>query len=222
MPHDHPHHSHEGMSPSGHPYRPDQDAPLTDAQALEIAVRELLAEKGVTTPEEIAAAIARMDARSPADGARVVARAWTDPAFKARLLADGSAACREMGLEIDALKLVVLENDADTHNMIVCTLCSCYPRTLLGLPPDWYKQRAYRSRAVIEPRKVLREFGLELPDAMQVRVHDSTADMRYIVLPARPAGTEGWSEEKLAAIVTRDCMIGVAVPDPASAESAAA
>lgn len=216
MPHDHEHdHHHDrdhGTSASGHPYRADQDAPLTDAQALEIAVRELLLEKAVVTEAEIAAAIARMDARSPAIGARVVARAWTDPAYKARLLADGSAAARELGADVDALQLVVVENDAHTHNMIVCTLCSCYPRTLLGLPPDWYKQRAYRARAVIEPRRVLSEFGLRLPDATTVRVHDSTADMRYIVLPARPAGTEGWSEAALADLVTRDCMIGVAVP----------
>ncbi|RMH53580.1 MAG: nitrile hydratase subunit alpha [Alphaproteobacteria bacterium] len=210
MPHDHP--DHGGISPSGHPYRPDQDGPLTEAQALEIAVRELLIEKGIVTAGEIAAAIARMDARSPAVGARIVARAWTDPAFKARLLADGSAAAREMGADIDALKLVVVENTPDTHNAIVCTLCSCYPRTLLGLPPDWYKSREYRSRMVREPRRVLAEFGLHLPPNVRVRVHDSTADMRYIVLPARPAGTEGWSEEQLAAIVTRDCMIGVAVP----------
>ena len=218
--HDHGHghvHSHEGMSPSGHPYRADQDGPLTEAQALEIAVRELLAEKGVFTEAQIAAAIERMDARSPAMGAQVVARAWTDPDFKARLLADGSAATREMGADIDALKLVVVENDEATHNVIVCTLCSCYPRTLLGLPPDWYKQRAYRSRVVIEPRKVLSEFGLTLPDEVAVRVHDSTADMRYIVLPARPEGTEGWSQEDLAALVTRDCMIGVAVPQAEAA-----
>ena len=124
----------------------------------------------------------------------------------------GSTATRKMGFDIDALKLIVVENDAATHNVIVCTLCSCYPRTLLGLPPDWYKQRAYRSRTVKEPRKVLSEFGLDLPDDVTVRVHDSTADMRYIVLPARPEGTEGWTEAQLAAIVTRDCMVGVAVP----------
>ena len=224
MPHDHHDHDHDHdhLSPSGHPYRQDQDGPLTDAQALEIAVRELLVEKGVVTADQIAAAIARMDARSPAVGARVVARAWTDPAFKARLLADGSAASREMGADIDALELVVVENTADTHNMIVCTLCSCYPRTLLGLPPDWYKQRAYRSRAVIEPRRVLSEFGLELPEDVTVRVHDSTADMRYIVLPVRPEGTEGWSEDDLADLVTRDCMIGVAVPKVPEAPSRAA
>lgn len=216
MPHDHDHdhaaHSHEGMSPSGHPNRADQDAPLTHWQRMEIAVRELLAEKGVATPAEIAAQIDRMDARSPALGARVVARAWTDPAYRALLLADGSAACRAEGIEVDALKLIAVENDADTHNVIVCTLCSCYPRNLLGLPPDWYKSRAYRSRLVREPRRVLAEFGLTLPDAATVRVHDSTADMRYLVVPRRPAGTEGWSAARLAAIVTRDCMIGVATP----------
>jgi nitrile hydratase len=218
MPHDHEHehhghdHHHEGMSPSGHPYRADNDGPLTYWQTMEIAVRELMVEKGITTPAEIQAQIERMDRRSPADGAKVVARAWTDPEFKRRLLADGSAACEEMGFPTDGLKLVVVENSGGVHNVIVCTLCSCYPRNLLGLPPDWYKTRAYRSRTVREPRKVLSEFGLHLPDSVQVRVHDSTADMRYLVLPARPAGTEGWDEARLASIVTRDCMIGTAVP----------
>lgn len=207
-----PHDGHDHLSPSGHPYRPDQDAPLSYWQTMEIAVRELLVEKGVATADEIQAQIERMDERSPALGAKVVARAWTDPAFKARLLADGSAACREMGVEVDALKLLVVENTEEAHNMIVCTLCSCYPRNLLGLPPDWYKQRAYRSRAVREPRQVLSEFGVTLPDGMAVRVHDSTADMRYLVLPRRPEGTEGWSEEKLAETISRDSMIGVAVP----------
>ena len=211
MPHDH-HHHHDGMSPSGHPYRSDNDGPLTYWQTMEIAVRELMVEKGITTPGAIQAQIEAMDARSPADGAKVVARAWTDPDFKARLLANGSAACEEMGFPVDVMKLVVVENTASIHNVIVCTLCSCYPRNLIGLPPDWYKTRAYRSRTVKEPRKVLSEFGLELPDSVQVRVHDSTADMRYLVLPARPAGTEGWSADQLAGIVTRDCMIGVAVP----------
>ena len=153
-----------------------------------------------------------MDARSPANGAAVVARAWTDPAFKARLLADASAASREMGFDIGPLNLIAVENTADTHNLIVCTLCSCYPRNLLGLPPDWYKTRAYRSRAVREPRAVLREFGLDLPDHVTVRVHDSTADMRYIVLPARPEGTEGMDEAALARLVTRDSMIGTGLP----------
>ena len=212
--HDHDHdvpHSHTGMSPSGHPYRQDQDEPLTYWQNLEIAVRELLIEKGITTELEVMRQIDQMDSRSPADGAKVVARAWSDPAFKARLLADASEASREMGFDIGALKLIAVENTADTHNVIVCTLCSCYPRNLLGLPPDWYKQRAYRSRVVKEPRKVLSEFGLDLPESTRIRVHDSTADMRYIVLPARPEGTEGLSEADLAALVSRDSMIGVAV-----------
>lgn len=210
MPHDH--HDHEGLSPSGHPYRPDDDAPLTRFQIMEIALRELLVEKGVMTRAEIMEQVARMDARSPALGARVVARAWTDPAFRARLLADGSAACREMGIEVEAMKLVVVENTAAVHNLVVCTLCSCYPRNLLGLPPDWYKTRAYRARAVREPRRVLAEFGTTLPEGVRVQVHDSTADMRYLVLPRRPDGTEGWDENRLAALVTRDSMIGVSLP----------
>jgi nitrile hydratase len=209
MPHDHDHdHDHD----HGHDHAPDDNAPLTRWRRMEIAVRELLVEKGVLTAAEIAAQIDRMDARSPAMGAAVVARAWVDPAFRARLLADGSAACREMGLAVDPLKLVVVENDPATHNLIVCTLCSCYPRNLLGLPPAWYKSPAYRARAVRAPRAVLAEFGLELPAEVAVRVHDSTADMRYLVLPRRPEGTGSWDEARLAAIVTRDCMIGVAVP----------
>ncbi len=214
MPHDHPHqHAHgHGLSPSGHPYRPDDDRPLTYWQRMEIAVRELLIEKGEITAAEVAAQIDAMDARSPANGAALVARAWTDPAFKARLLADASAASREMGFDIGPLRLIAVENTDSVHNVIVCTLCSCYPRNLLGLPPDWYKSRAYRSRTVREPRKILAEFGLTLPAGVTVRVHDSTADMRYIVLPARPAGTEGMAEADLAALVTRDSMIGTGLP----------
>lgn len=213
MPHDHPDHfHHEGMSSSGHPYRADNDEPLTYWQRMEIAVRELLVEKGHVTPSEIALQIDAMDARNPANGAAVVARAWTDPDFKARLLADASEASREMGFDIGPLKLIAVENTADVHNMIVCTLCSCYPRNLLGLPPDWYKTRQYRSRAVVEPRAVLREFGVELPDDIQIRVHDSTADMRYIVLPACPEGTGTMSETELATLVTRDSMIGTGLP----------
>ncbi|MEL6768329.1 MAG: nitrile hydratase subunit alpha [Pseudomonadota bacterium] len=220
MPHDHHDHTH-GLSPSGHPYRADDDTALSHWQCMEIALRELLVEKGVVTEGEVQQAIERMDARSPALGASVVARAWVDPAFKARLLADGSAACREMGVEVDALKLVVVENTEDVHNMVVCTLCSCYPRTLLGLPPDWYKSRAYRSRAVKEPRAVLAEFGLALPESTALRVHDSTADMRYLVLPRRPEGTEGWAETQLAELVGRDAMIGVALAADPSAAAAA-
>ncbi len=212
MPHDHPDHHHEGVSPSGHPYRADNDMPLSYWQRMETAVRELLIEKGRMTAEEIARQIEKMDARSPAQGAAVVARAWADPAFKARLLEDAGAASREMGFDIGPLRLMAVENTETVHNVIVCTLCSCYPRNLLGLPPDWYKTRAYRSRAVIEPRAVLREFGVDLPDDVTVRVHDSTADLRYIVLPARPAGTDGLSEEELAALVTRDSMIGTGLP----------
>lgn len=179
---------------------------------MEIAVRELLVEKGHLAPTEIAAQIDTMDARSPANGAAVVARAWVDPDFKARLLKDASAASREMGFDIGPLHLIAVENTKEIHNLIVCTLCSCYPRNLLGLPPDWYKTRAYRSRAVREPRKILEEFGVTLPETTKIRVHDSTADMRYIVLPARPEGTEGMSEAELATLVTRDSMIGTGLP----------
>lgn len=214
MPHDHHDHDHdhpEGAA-GGHPTLRDDDAALTYWQRMEIAVRELLIEKGVTTAAEIAAQIDLMDSRSPANGAAVVARAWSDPDFRSRLLQDAAEASREMGFDIGPLRLIAVENTADTHNLIVCTLCSCYPRNLLGLPPDWYKSRAYRSRAVREPRAVLAEFGLVLPDGVTVRVHDSTADMRYIVLPARPAGTEGLAEGELAALVTRDSMIGTGLP----------
>ncbi len=194
-----------------HPHRtaPDRDGPQGYYQALEIAVRELLIGKGIISADDVRRAVEAMDARTPAQGARVVARAWTNPGYKARLLADGTAAVRELGIEMATTRLIVVENAPALHNLVVCTLCSCYPRMVLGLPPDWYKSRAYRSRAVREPRAVLREFGTELPEAVELRVHDSTADMRYLVLPERPPGTEGWSEERLAALVTRDSMIGV-------------
>jgi nitrile hydratase len=202
--HDHDHHDHV------HPTQPDLDGPLTYHQRLEIAVRELLIEKGILTADEVRRAIEAMDARTPAQGARIVVRAWADPAYRRRLLSQPREAALELGVDPGVTKLVVVENDDKVHNLVVCTLCSCYPRSILGLPPDWYKSRAYRSRAVREPRKVMSEFGLEIPDDIAVRVHDSTADMRYLVLPKRPKGTEGWSEEKLAEIVTRDTMIGVA------------
>jgi nitrile hydratase subunit alpha len=192
--------------------RPDADDTQTYYEVMEIAVRELLIEKGVLSADAVRREVEKMDARSPAHGARVVARAWADPAFRARLLSLGNDALVDLGLERGPFKLVVVENTDDVHNVVVCTLCSCYPRWLLGLPPDWYKSRGYRSRTVREPRTVLSEFGLNLRDNVTVRVHDSTADMRYLVLPARPTGTAGWSEEQLASIVTRDCMIGVAVP----------
>ncbi len=186
---------------------------LTYFQLMEMSLRELLVEKGVVTDGEVDATVADMRSRGPERGAKVVARAWTDPAFKARLLANGTQACEELGLDVPALRLVVVENMPETHNVIVCTLCSCYPRMLLGLPPDWYKSANYRSRVVREPRVVLAEFGLRIPDSVAIRVHDSTADMRYMVLPMRPTGTDGWSEERLAEIVSRDSMIGVAVPE---------
>ncbi len=204
MPHDH----HDHLSPSGHPYRPDDDHPLTYWQQMEIAVRELLIEKGVTTAQDINAQIDAMDARTPANGAAVVARAWTDTAFRTALFDDASTATRDMGFDIGPMRLIALENTADVHNIVVCTLCSCYPRNLLGLPPDWYKSRAYRSRTVKEPRKVLAEFGVTLPETATIRVHDSTADMRYIVIPHRPAGTDNWTQDALSALVTRDSMIG--------------
>lgn len=210
MPHDH--HDHDHLSPSGHPYREDNDAPLSYWQTMEIAIRELMVEKGEFTAAEVTAQIDAMDARSPANGAQVVARAWDDPAFHAALMADAAQATRDMGFDIGPMNLVAVENTAETHNVVVCTLCSCYPRNLLGLPPDWYKTRAYRSRTVKEPRRVLAEFGLTLPESTTVRVHDSTADMRYIVLPARPEGTQGWTQEQLAALVTRDSMIGTGLP----------
>ena len=186
--------------------------PLSYFQLMEVSLRELLVEKGILTNEQVDAAVEDMRSRTPERGAKVVARAWVDDGFKKRLLENGTKACEELGLDVPALKLLAVENTAEVHNAIVCTLCSCYPRMLLGIPPEWYKSRNYRSRMVREPRAVLAEFGLQIPEKMQIRVHDSTADMRYIVLPRRPAGTEGWSEERLAAFVNRDCMIGVALP----------
>ena len=174
------------------------------------AIRELLMDKGVLSSEDIQAQIDYIEARSPANGARLVARAWVDPAFKQRLLSDPKAACAEMGIDASGLvEFVVLENTERVHNLVVCTLCSCYPRPILGRPPDWYKSFAYRSRAVVEPRAVMREFGTELPDRVDVRVFDSSADIRYLVLPRRPEGTEGMGETELAALDTRDSMIGV-------------
>jgi nitrile hydratase subunit alpha len=186
--------------------------PLSYFQLMEVSLRELLVEKGVVTEEQVNATVEDMRKRTPERGAKVVARAWVDPDYKKRLLENGTKACEELGLDVPALKLVAVENTPQVHNAIVCTLCSCYPRMLLGIPPEWYKSRNYRARMVREPRAVLAEFGLKISDQVQIRVHDSTADMRYIVLPMRPAGTEGWSEERLATLVSRDSMIGVAVP----------
>ena len=198
--HDHTHETH-----------PDAPDHLTYYQTMEVAVRELLIEKGIVTADDVRRQVEDMDGRNAGMGASMVARAWVDPEYKRRMLADGNAAAEEVGLDRGLYKLVVVENTPQVHNVIVCTLCSCYPRWLLGLPPDWYKSRNYRSRVVREPRAVLREFGLELPDHVTVRVHDSNADMRYLVLPMQPEGTESLSEAELAKLVTRDSMIGVAV-----------
>ncbi len=186
-------------------------------EVMETAMRELLVDKGIIKPSEIRRQIEVIDSRTPQLGAKVVARAWVDPDFRARLLANGREACEELGITFyDDTTLIVLENTATVHNLIVCTLCSCYPRPVLGLPPDWYKQKPYRARAVKEPRAVLAEFGTIVPDDVEIRVSDSTAIVRYLVLPRRPAGTEGWSEEGLAALVTRDAMIGVATVETES------
>ena len=202
---------------SGHDHDHDHDhhpEPPSDVEARTLALESLLLEKGLLTSEEVDRIISAYEHDiGPMLGARVVARAWVDPEYRARLLADGPAAVAELGIAYPAsTRLVVVENRPGVHNMVVCTLCSCYPWALLGLPPTWYKSAPYRSRAVIEPRAVLEEFGLRLPDDLSINVWDSSSDLRYLVLPERPDGTEGWSEEQLAAIVSRDCMIGVARP----------
>jgi nitrile hydratase subunit alpha len=214
--------SHAGHG-HAHPRQHDHDAaPATPYEVLEQAVRELLIEKGVLTAAEIGVQVDLMDSRSPALGAKAVARAWADPPYRRRLYADTRAALAELGIDIGTLaEIRAVENTPRVHNVIVCTLCSCYPKMLLGIPPAWYKSLAYRSRVVADPRGVLREFGLTLPDGVEVRVHDSTADLRYLVLPMRPHGTEGWSEERLAGLVTRDCLIGTAVPKPPASQGAA-
>jgi len=196
----------------GHPHPPitQDDAPPGYYEIMETAVRELLVDKKLIGPGEIRRQIEVLDSRTPALGAKVVARAWVDPDFRARLLANGRIACEEFGISFyDDTELIVLENTDKVHNLIVCTLCSCYPRPVLGLPPDWYKAKPYRARAVKEPRAVLSEFGTMIPDDVEIRVSDSTAVVRYLVLPQRPAGTQDYTEEQLADLVTRDAMIGV-------------
>lgn len=210
--HDHHHdHDHDHDAAPHAPPQPDEKI-HSYFQVLGLAVKELLIEKGIITADEIRKTIEFRDAITPALGAQIVARAWLDPAYKARLLANGTEAVKDFGIEMGALHLSVKENTPSRHNMIVCTLCSCYPRAVLGLPPSWYKSKEYRSRAVREPRKVLEEFGTHIANNVEVRVHDSTADLRYLVLPMRPANTEHMDEYELAALVTRDCMIGTAVP----------
>jgi nitrile hydratase len=213
----HEHHGHD-HAPGGHPFQPDlEDEPYTWHMALTDAIEALLLEKGIVRAEDMRRTLEDIDSKSPANGARLVARAWLDPAFKARLLADVNAAAAELGIDAGPIPIRAVECRPGEHHVIVCTLCSCYPRLLLGAAPDWYKARAYRSRVVREPRAVLAELGLELPEDVTVVVHDSTAELRFMVLPERPAGTEGWDEDRLASLVTRDCLIGVARPNPAAA-----
>jgi nitrile hydratase len=198
---EHQHDDHAPVDDDGHT--------VTETDLLERALRELLIEKGVITAAEVNAKIDDIDSRNPALGAAIVAKAWTEPDFKARLLDDPRAAVAELGIDTGGLaELMVIENTPEVHNVVVCTLCSCYPRMILGIPPAWYKSAPYRSRVVADPRGVLAEFGTDLPDGVSVRVHDSTADLRYLILPMRPAGTESMSAEELAGLVTRDSMIG--------------
>lgn len=208
--HDHPHlHKGEVLT-----YADASEHDVAETGHYELmaeAMKELLIEKGVVTADEIRTQVEFMDSRSPVLGAKIIARAWTDPEYKKRLMEDGNAAVADFDIPMGDVELVVVENTPDAHNIVVCTLCSCYPRTILGLPPDWYKSKTYRSRVVIEPRAVMKEFGTEIPDDKAVRVHDSNADMRYLVLPERPSGTDGWSEDQLAELVTRDSMVGVSV-----------
>lgn len=201
---DHHHHSDGHVS--------DHDRPLSGPALRVRALESLLTEKGLVDPKALDELIDTYETKvGPRNGARVVARAWSDPAYKERLLADASAAIAEFGFcGRQGEDMVVLENTPSVHNVVVCTLCSCYPWPVLGLPPVWYKSAPYRARAVIDPRGVLKELGTELPQDVEVRVWDSTAELRYLVLPERPADTQGWSEEQLAEIVTRDAMIGVA------------
>jgi Nitrile hydratase, alpha chain len=207
------------MNPHDHDHDHDHDhTPVPDAggalpgyyEMMETSVRELLVDKRLISAGEIRRMLEVMDSRTPALGAKLVARAWVDPEFRARLLANGRAACEELGISFfEDTQLIVLENTDKVHNLIVCTLCSCYPREILGLPPDWYKLKPYRARAVKEPRSVLAEWGTVIPDDVEVRVTDSTAMVRFLVLPLRPPQTEDFGEEQLVSLVTRDAMIGV-------------
>ena len=205
-----PHKRHSG---SRHPNQPDiEDSPFTVYQVMARAVEELLIETNTFSAADVRRTAEALSAQDPADGARMVARAWIDPEFEARMLADCKGAAAELGIDAGDTPIIAVKNSPAVHNVIVCTLCSCYPRMLLGASPEWYKSRAYRSRVVREPRAVLAEFGTQIPNGVEVRVHDSSADLRYMVLPMRPAGTASLDEAALAGLVTRDCMIGTAVP----------
>lgn len=210
MPHDP-----EDLIPPGvphkHPFQEDHPEPHTYHQLLGVALHEVLMEKGVYTMDEMRARMERIEGVTPeTHGARIVARAWTNDEFRAELKNNAFAAIKRQDMDPGYAEITVLENTPDVHNVVVCTLCSCYPRSLLGRPPAWYKSKSYRARIVREPRVVLAEFGTPIPETQGVVVHDSTAELRYIVLPMRPDGTEGWSEQQLAELVSRDSMIGVA------------
>jgi nitrile hydratase len=198
---------------SDHPHEETGSGRTSPYAARIRAIEALLLEKGVLTEPEVQDSISYMEARSPANGAKLVARAWVNPEFKELLLSDGKVAASELGMApAHPAEFIVVENTPEVHNLIVCTLCSCYPRAILGRPPDWYRSFEYRSRAVREPRTVMREFGFEPPEGTEVVVHDSTADVRYMVLPMRPPDTEDLSEKELAELVTRDSLVGVNVP----------
>lgn len=203
--HDHDHDDHA-------PTREDDDLELTEREARFLALKSLLIENGVMTADEIRARMEFNERGSPHQAARMIARAWLDPDYKTRMLADTKSAAAELGIEATEAALVTIENTPERHNMVVCTLCSCYPRSLLGEPPAFYVSKAYRSRAVREPRKVLREFGVDIPESVDIAVHDSNADLRYVIMPMRPEGTEGMNEAELAALITRDCVVGCALP----------
>ncbi|MEC7256393.1 MAG: nitrile hydratase subunit alpha [Pseudomonadota bacterium] len=206
---DHSHdHGHDHAHP--HPVNEDDDLELTEHEAKFLALKAMLIEQGILDAAEIQARVEVNELKTPHQAARMVARAWVDAAYKARMLADAKQAALELDIPVTEAALVALENTPDLHNVIVCTLCSCYPRSLLGEPPAFYVSKAYRSRTVREPRRVLREFGLTIPEATEIRVHDSNADLRYVVLPQRPDGTDGMSESDLAALVPRDALIGCA------------
>ena len=219
--HDYDAHDHDAHEHDAHGHHPH---PPTELEARTRALESLLVERGLVSSAEVDRIIAMYEQDiGPLIGARIVARAWTDPDFKRRLLDDANAALADLGVAqvgTTGTRLVVLENTPSVHNMVVCTLCSCYPWAVLGLPPTWYKSAPYRSRAVAEPRAVLAEFGLALPEAVTINVWDSSSDLRYMVLPLRPAGTEGWTEAQLVELVSRDSMIGVAVPRVPAASAA--
>jgi nitrile hydratase len=207
------------MNAHNHDHDHDHDEPLVvedeagniEGQIIVDALQNLLVRCNLVAPGEVRREIERIESPGEHLGAKLVARAWVDDAYKARLLSDGKSAAAELGVGVGEAQLIVVENTETTHNLVCCTLCSCYPRSILGQPPAWYISKAYRARAVREPRAVLAEFDLHVPDEVQLRVHDSNADMRYLVLPVRPDGTENMSETELAGLVTRDCMIGVAL-----------